>query len=274
MRLLLILGMILSVNLFAKQRKTTTQRRIVKGEYTYRDINRPVIELEPDQKIIIYSIPRTGSTLLYMVFQYLFETKIKQDKSFDKKVVKYHIQGTCEKYCKNHSETFVVIPIRNPIDTLFSQTIAKNGGSCNVKEVIHQRVASLVRETEIISKFINSHPKNKLFVCNYDEFTKDLDPLFTEIEMKFHVQIPIAEKEKIKRIFSKDGVRKIASQFDRFVDYDFVTNVHGNHLLSDTYPIDSYLTQEDKQEVWDSLDEKTKAFFEDILGTKASGVGS
>lgn len=268
MRLLLILGMILSVNLFA------TQRRIAKGEYIYRDINKPVIEIEPDQKIIIYSIPRTGSTLLYMVFQYLFETKIEDLRSFDKKVAKYHVSGACEKYCENHSETFVVIPVRNPIDTLFSQAVAKKGASCNIKKVIHQRVASLVRETEIISKFINSHPKDKLFVCNYDEFTKDLDPLFTEIEMKFHVQIPIAEKEKIKRIFSKDGVRKIASQFDRFVDYDFATNVHGNHLLSDTYPIDSYLTQEDKQEVWDSLDEKTKAFFEDILGTKASGVGS
>ncbi len=223
--------------------------------YPYRDIHKPIIQLNPKQKIIVAALPRTGSTLLYMVFQYLFETKLGPFNSFHKQVVKLHSPVMALKYAKRHKDTFVAVAVRNPIDAAFSKIMKVKSPPKDVSIVKQKLACILEKKTPYydLRQLIKKVPPKKLLVHHFEKFTIDLSDLLFEIEQKFHCKIPLHEKEKIKRIFSKEEVRKIAEKYRGFSQYDPITNVHGNHILEDQHSIENILSENDRYYLSESI---------------------
>ena len=77
--------------------------------------------MEPYKKIVIYSAQRTGSTLAYNVFKYLFENQNSLFCSHHKSNQDCFVSKTHQPpSLKDSNATLIVITIRNPADAIIS----------------------------------------------------------------------------------------------------------------------------------------------------------
>lgn len=217
--------------------------------YPFREISNPIIKDERFEKIIVLSCPRTGSTLMFMIFQYLFEDTLGHHWSFDHKVVKAHRVEKDHWPLLMHPKTYIIVPIRNPIDAF-----------CSTIKVLHlfnklapeQGLKVLEHEISEYKKLIDALgklDKNRLLVFRYEEFNENFFKIFYELENRFKIKISNDEKEKINRLFSKSSVRQHFQNFHSFSEYDSVIGVHGYHISSDKRTLDDFFPKETVEEM-------------------------
>ncbi len=136
-----------------------------KKRYVFRDIHTPVLKLDSKRRVVVCSPPRCGSTLVYMVLQYLFEKKLEVWNKTNKKVIKLHDFKKCKKFCKKHKETLIVVPIRNPVDSLFSYVIATKGPYSEVRKEMLALTPGYANAYSTMHDFIRKFPSRRVLVC-------------------------------------------------------------------------------------------------------------
>jgi hypothetical protein len=209
--------------------------------YPFREISKPLIKDDKIEKIIIYSAPRTGSTLLYLLFQYIFEDQLGSHmKTSNKKVIKTHSLNENLENLLCNPKNYLVIPVRNPIDSLASQIKISNNFTHD--GVINILKLSAFFQSKIVDK-IESDPKN-LLIIKYEKFNNDFNEVFNAIESTFHVKIEESEKQKMSEIFSKESIKKFCQNLDSFKEYDDITGLHGNHISKDTRTLEEILPED------------------------------
>ncbi|MEX0961458.1 MAG: hypothetical protein WDZ28_01210 [Simkaniaceae bacterium] len=194
-------------------------------DYPYREGSSPLFKLPENQRILLLTPPRTGSTLIYNVLTYLFEDINFSHLSYNfnqKIVVKSHKEGVA---LKNYDCFFISIK-RSPLDMFHSISRARRI-PINIQNI---KKLERVSNAKPIYNYLSKKPPRKVLFLAYEKFVDDIDYLFDELECFFSIEIPLEMRIKIEELFSKEEMLKIQNQYKDFSQYDLVTGVHGNHI--------------------------------------------
>ncbi|MCH9621209.1 MAG: hypothetical protein S4CHLAM20_06270 [Chlamydiia bacterium] len=188
--------------------------------YPYRDIKNPPIKLPDDIIIFHLSGGRTGSTLIFNVLTYLFEDNVKSNvHDFNARVIKRHCPleaGRSKTFKKKR--IIITTSHREPLNMVASE---ENTG----KRVIFLRdTIALLDHTNL--KIIKKIP------FKYELFQNDqFDHIFETLEAALDLTIPEYAKANARKFFSIKEMKKIASRYKNFSQYDDqITNIHGKHI--------------------------------------------
>lgn len=175
-----------------------------------------------DKKIVQYSLPRTGSTLIWNIL-----------KLYSENPLKVHSKSELEHPLKKYR---FIVSMRNPLDI-----------TCSIISVLNLSFNEHGLN-QAINK-IKSHNFNHLIeilenqdsLClKYEEFYNNYDFAFENIDCFLNQKISNEKKIHFKNEFSLSKVRKISQSQKSFGQYDSVTKIHGNHLSKMNGKIDSY----------------------------------
>lgn len=165
------------------------------------------------KKIIIFSCPRTGSTLLYNLIKDIF---------YRTTVLKKHIIDDID------SENLYIIPIRHPYNSIVSIGLCKQikFGIDNYK--LNDCLNDYIDYGGKI--LVNIENSDNIIFLYYENFYNNLDYIYKEIEKKLNVTIPEDLKKSVGEKHSLENVKKIICSIDNFELYEKETNYHGFHI--------------------------------------------
>lgn len=177
-------------------------------------------------KIVQFGPHRTGTTLVYNVLRYLFEDdscmKINGFCNFKNKVIKTHVTH----YFQNWKDEIYFVTIRNPIDTIYSHYFHHH--YTDAKNSIPEYTAAIMKEYKEID--ILQKLGKQVVLLKYEEFSKDIDVIFSSIEKAFSITIDENDKNHLRTTLSKESVLAYSNQIAKFNNWDRVTHIHGSHI--------------------------------------------
>lgn len=191
---------------------------------------------EPYKKIIVFSAPRTGSSLVYNLFRFLFEDGSKIfshhfDFNQDRLVLKTHKIADLD--LVEEDNVLYIFTIRNPLNACIS-----NYRICPRKITDNRAFAEQLinkhRNYLILSEKMKNDGMN-VVLLKYEDFTDNLDYLFDYIENHFQISIDSMDKVLMKKGYSKENIcfctRNLAD-FKEFLPY---SGFHGRHVNLEAY---------------------------------------
>jgi len=168
--------------------------------------------------IIIFSPPRTGSTLLYNIFKSVFT---------DKLITKTH------DFVYNTNDLFVVT-IREPYNCILSilmcnevttDPVNNNNNLTNAYINFMERGGK-----DYIDNITNILTCKNVIVLNYDKFVHNYDYIFQIIENKISMTISNSQKIEIYDKNNINSVNNLTNKFNSFKEYCSDTQYHGKHI--------------------------------------------
>jgi len=193
-------------------------------EYPYRDIHTPPFVLDQGVRIVVSSPPRTGSTLVYNILQYLFEDRSCVFSDVGKRVQKMHTLRPLFKEDLKHVHLFCTM--RNPL-TQFS-SLLRLGKTSETRSCFKR----CLKENFHFFRHSRRFPHFSFLV--YETFEENFSPIFAAIEREFSIQIGKEERMRIEKHFSKESLSAIADSMETFEESDPITGIHGMHIASCT----------------------------------------
>lgn len=171
-------------------------------------------------KIYLYSLSRTGSTVVWQVLRYLFPEAI---------LSKRHSPPT-----KEWDGSYpIVMTYRDPRDRLASQY--RKGRIGTVPLTNKNYLDRLLEQSDVkfqeFRQFVEKHGQNSqcLLLC-YEQFYEDFDHLIDRLTNFFQIDITDAQREHIKSTFNVERNLEIASKLHNFHQLDNESQIHGNHI--------------------------------------------
>lgn len=201
-----------------------------------------------DNKVILFSAGRTGSTFIWQILKEIFPNTEKAhqremiDQFFDKKY-------DC------------VITVRNVVDSYLSRlrTVFCNGDEKIFLEKIKDKCflfSDIVgyRDELFYVKNVFDNYEGRILILPYKKFYNNFDYVFERIEKFFDIKIAENEKKLIKNKCCLKNNIKIQKKLESFKEVDAETEIHGNHIWSskDDYSRD-LLSKENYKAVEDFL---------------------
>jgi len=172
--------------------------------------------------IVQYSIPRSGSTLIWNMI-----------KLFSDSPLKVHSASELEKSLDNYR---FITTIRHPLDvacsiiSVLNLDFDKIGLTQSIKKI---QSHSLVDLKNIIEN-------QDSIILRYENFVNDYEYAFKKIECFFGFPVSSEKKDLFKNKFSLHNVKLISEEQNIFKNYDPKTLIHGNHISSRNGKISSY----------------------------------
>ena len=139
-------------------------------------------------------------------------------------VIKTHVTMRTE------NDVNYVVTMRNPIDASISYYRIYYSSQQRVFE--SEILMSIIDAQINCLNFINDlkEKNDNVLFLRYEDFTKNLDNLFSSIEQHFSISIDQQDKEFLKNALSKENAQKNAEQFSAFTEYDDFSHYHGMHF--------------------------------------------
>ncbi len=191
-----------------------------------RLLDSPPVKLSPNDRILLYTPCRTGSTLVYNVLNYLCEDILWiPNEMEDKRVYKTHYpdkKGILKKLLLDGRNVILVVTVRNPIDSAIS--------FCNMLNVSYKNGA--IHYAKVIAKeFIGIKKSiNPAIVLRYEEFNDNFPFLLDKIEELLKGNISWQTREEVEMLFSRRAMKAIADHLDTLENVDPLTQMHGKHV--------------------------------------------
>ena len=192
--------------------------------------------LNPYKKIVVFSAPRTGSSLTYNVVRLLFQNESSilsrhDDWNQDCFVLRTH--RFHELQLLEESNTLFIVTIRNPIDSVVSNYRINPSPIQNIhnftKWLIH-RYVEYIQFCENMKK----EGRNVIFL-RYEDFAENLDYLFDFIENHFSISIAEEDKALIRNGYGKENVYSSIEAFADFNGFLPISGFHGKHTTLEKY---------------------------------------
>jgi len=182
-------------------------------------------------KIVIFSAPRTGSSLVYNVFRFLFEDDSKLFSPHDvfdlsRKVLKIHRTHEIERL--DDENVLYVFTIRNPVGACLSNYRICTREISNVKEFAEEVISRQADTLHCAEKLI-SKGKYVLFF-NYENFTPNLTSFLEQLENQFTLSIPLEDKMLMLEGYSKENIYSCTKKLTNFAEYLPISGFHGDHV--------------------------------------------
>lgn len=191
---------------------------------------------QPYKKIVVFSAPRTGSSLVYNVFRFLFEDETNlssyhNEFNQDCFVLKTHKFPELD--LLSEENVLYIITIRNPIDACVS-----NYRICprNIKDVksFAKKVMHKHRDYLMFCERMKDTGRNVIFI-KYEDFEDNLAYLFDFIENHFLISIAEPDKNLIKNGYGKENVFSSIQVLPDFKKSLPVSGFHGKHVTLEKY---------------------------------------
>jgi hypothetical protein len=231
--------------------KSKTQEREKnkkKVEYQFRNIKNPPIKISEKSRILQVGPGRTGSTLVANVLHYLFEdsspelpllwssTSEKQIEKFvcsGAKVFKSHFPRFIDMLEEKGFNTYVVATIRNPLESVASHYKTFGNKSKEEKEIKRITQWEKKRFMELYQKASKAN-NNQFIILRFEDFGHgNFEHIFDSFEKLFGISIPSEHKEKMKKFFSINEMKKISDKVQKGHP-DPATGLYPNHISSKT----------------------------------------
>jgi len=193
------------------------------------------------KKIIIDTIPRTGSIVLYNVLRFLFE----DEKYLGMNYLNFHMNTRldavilfghrCSDLVQDNPKHIYISSIRDPEDLIFSfvrVNYSRDQSPRPLKEVIWSCGNCALANWEQLD--LKKQRLNNFHFLSFREFNKDLNKLLDTIESIFEVNIDIRDRLLICSCFSKSAIQDylIRRGLFSFSEVDDLTAFHGAHVDS------------------------------------------
>ena len=164
-------------------------------------------------KIIVFSAPRTGSTVVYNLLKEII-TNIP--------VIKSH-----ETINFNENNTLYIIPIRHPYNSIVSISLCKE---LDLNKEFNLRNCFQTYMDYGGMKLININENTNTIFLYYEKFYTNLNYIFDEIERKSNFMFDVNKKTEIIEKHSINSVKNKVKIFKKFENYDEETQYHGKHI--------------------------------------------
>jgi len=161
--------------------------------------------------ILQFSLPRSGSTLVYNVLRELFPR---------------HRIEKCHTLDRRNLESTIVATYRNPVDIVASLLLVSNGSvtDANIRE------QSILLNTQGIWDLLTIRNRSNMLLLRYEDFVDDFDVLFNGIESHFQIGVPHEKRQELSTKYNRKSVQAITERYDDFSQYDSKTHFHGRHI--------------------------------------------
>ena len=192
--------------------------------------------LDPYKKIVVFSAPRTGSSLVYNIFRYLFEDEKSLFYPYNEfnqncLVLKTHKFNEVE-LLKNSNVLFVIV-VRNPIDAIISNFRICPNKIDNIQSFVENKIQMHKNCLNFYQKL--KRRKEDLIFLKYEDFEGEIEKLFDCIESHFGIQIHEKDKVIIEKRYGKTNVYASVQPLSNFKEYLPISGFHGSHVLLERY---------------------------------------
>jgi len=179
----------------------------------------------------IFGVPRSGSTVIFNIINYLFDGALKPQ-------VHYYF-GDKKALLKT------VVTYRDFRDSCISQWRAFYGGfdeENNKKKIsfsmLKKHVLDQLKTIEALNQFKRDYDQDgrQILFLRYENFFNNqagdlnFDYLFQELENFFNIEINAGQRAYIRREYCFINQKKKTKIFKNFHEYDEHTHLHGHHL--------------------------------------------
>jgi hypothetical protein len=197
----------------------------------------------PYGKIMVFSAPRTGSSLIYNVFRFLFENEENLLHRHDEfhpaySVLKTHRKRDAEKF-QNENVLFI-IPIRNPLHAGISTYRIRPTPIDDMEKFCKRTINRQVNHIALAEK-MKQAGRNVLFI-KYEDFEGNIDSIFDFIERELSLSISDMDKAIIKSGYSKENIYSCINTLPDFSKYLPISGFHGKHVILEKYTPPESLT--------------------------------
>jgi hypothetical protein len=193
--------------------------------------------ISPYKKIVIFSAPRTGSSLTYNIFRFLFEDNAQifsRHDSFDANriVLKTHKISEIDTLL-GEPDILYIVTIRNLRDSaishyrLFQQEICDNQSFAKYLVSKYEEYLSFFKLMEAA--------KSNIVYFKYEDFVDNIPYFFNVIEDLFSISLSQRDKELIKKGYSKENISSEIQGFSNFSEYLPISGFHGEHITPKFY---------------------------------------
>lgn len=187
------------------------------------------------KKIVIFSAKRTGSSLLYNIFRFLFEEEAKlnsihNDYSLDRIVLKTHIYE--ELGLVEEENPLFVYTYRNPIDAAISYYRVN---SFQVHDLRAFAQETLMEQYEYLLLFKGIQNRWNAISFKYEDFVENIDMVFKEIEVYFQITIDPRDKKLMKQGYSRENIHLCIQNLTDFTQFLPISGFHGKHVCHEKF---------------------------------------
>jgi hypothetical protein len=182
--------------------------------------------------IKIFGVPRSGSTVIFNIINYLFEGRLDPQ-------VHYYFAD------EEGGDLKTVVTYRDFRDSCISQWRAFYGGFDEEEgrkdislPMLKKHVHDQLNTVEALNRFKKDYDQNnrQVLFLRYEKFfdsrENDLnfDYLFQELESYFKTEISETQRTYIRREYCFINQKNKTKIFKNFHEYDEITHLHGHHL--------------------------------------------
>lgn len=193
----------------------------------------------PYDKIIIFSPPRTGSSLTYNFFRFLFEDEqclsfFHNEFRLDRSVLKTHKIPEIETMIKNGENTLYVVTIRDPLQSSISTYRIRSEPIRDMQKFCE----NIVRRHVKYFTFIEQMKKAGLpvTIVRYEDIEKgQCDTLLDFIEAHFHLSISEQDIYTLKAGYSRENIYYNIRSLLSFKEALPISGFHGNHVTREGF---------------------------------------
>ena len=190
----------------------------------------------PYEKLLVYSAPRTGSSLVYNVLRFLFEQEdhlLAPHHLFDRSrtVLKTHLSK--EFNLLQNEQAIYIVTIRDPIAAGLSMIRV-----CTPPIKSYQRWCKglIYGQAERLSYA----EKKQMGGCEvrflkYEQFDRNLESLFDFVEKTFSLTILEADKEIMRAGYKKENIYANTLHLPDFTEFLPISGFHGQHVSLERY---------------------------------------
>tara|TARA_R100000234_G_C4969011_1_gene165288 strand:- start:211 stop:894 length:684 start_codon:yes stop_codon:yes gene_type:complete len=196
-------------------------------------------ENDKNNTVLVYSIPRTGSTLIWQCLNNIYTKVLKshKDQIWDySSGFKMHIQKP--KIILDYSCP-CIISERDNVDTFLSWYKFINNFNLELfkEKCAHDNFLDVARKTILdFQRYLKDLEEVKLYykgpilVLQYEKFWNNYDYIFCEFERFLKITLSTEVKNRIRNTTNRKTNMLIQNQMKSTYDHDEKTHIHGNHI--------------------------------------------
>lgn len=196
------------------------------------------------QHILQFSLPRSGSTLVYNILRELYPR---------------HRIEKCHTLDRRNLESTIVATYRNPADIVASLLLVSNSSvtDANIRE------QSILLNRQGIWDLLTIRNRSNMLLLRYEDFFDDFDVLFNNIENHFQIRISSEKRKELSTKYNRESVQAMTERYGDFSQYDSETQFHGRHI-SPFNGVPDFARQFLSNEQWNDVARYFSLFMEEM----------
>lgn len=189
---------------------------------------------QPYDKIVVFSAPRTGSSLIFNVFRFLFEEEdclgFPHNKFYlNRSVLRTHKVSEIKHMMEKEKNVLYIVTLRDPLQTILSTCRIRSKPIKDMQTFCRKIISKLVEVFTVIKDLENAGLS--VVVLKFEEIEKrQCDYLIEFIESHFHLSIEEKDVQTLKAGYSRENIYANICSLRDFEQFLPISGFHGKHI--------------------------------------------